>query len=207
MAYCLFRLYTEQQRDEHRFERARSEMLPKIQQIAGFQRFAAFRTNDGRYGGLQVYETRDGVHQAATMFNEWRQRTGNHDPVALELRGEVGLSIVVNSSFEKGYGAVRIYRTDSSFEQVNAAIEQEGAEAIRNLPGLLRYTTVKFDDGRIGTFTACETEQAARDMTDKARELRSKPGSQLSKVLAHDPEVIVGEITLAVTKAAAKELT
>jgi hypothetical protein len=83
---------------------------------------------------------------------------------------------------------------------VNAAIEQEAGETIRNLPGMLRYTTVRFEDGRIATMSACETQQAARNLTDKARELRSKAGSQLKKVLPNDPEVIEGEIMLSVMK-------
>jgi hypothetical protein len=125
---------------------------------------------------------------------------GNRDPVALEQRGEVGLSIVVQPNYQTGHGTVRIYRTNASFDQVNAAIEQEGGEVIRHLPGMLRYTTVKFDDGRLTTFTACESEQASRNMTEKARELRNKPGSQLSKILPNDPEVITAEILLAVSK-------
>lgn len=200
MAYSLFRLYSEKQSDEHRFERLRSEMIPKIRSIPGFQRFAAIQTNDGRYGGFQVYETRDGVDQAVKMLSEWRQSIGMNDAPVLELRGETGLSIVVNPNYDTGYGTVRIYRTQASFEAVNAAIEQDGGEAIRNLPGLLRLTTVKLDDGRIATFTACETEAAARAMIEKARELRGKPNSELHKVLPSEPEVIMAEIKLTVSK-------
>lgn len=200
MAYCMFRLFTEQTPDERRFEKLRSELLPKIQAIPGFQRFAAIRTSDGRYGGLHVYDTREALDQGVAMFNEWRERMGNRDPVVFEQRGEVGLSIVAQRNYEKGHGTVRIYRTNASFDQVNAAIEQEGGEVIRHLPGMLRYTTVKFDDGRIATFTACENEQASGNMTQKARELRNISGSQLSKVLPSDPEVITGEILLALSK-------
>jgi heme-degrading monooxygenase HmoA len=196
----MFRVFTQQQPDERRFEKLRSEMIPQLRNIPGFQRFAALRTNDGRYGGFSVYDTKEAADQAAKMLNDWREKAGNRDPVAIEARGETGMSIVVNQRFEKGYGVARIYRTDASFDQVNAAIEQEAGETIRNLPGLLRYTTVKFEDGRIATLSACETQQAARNLTDKARELRSKAGSQLKKTLPNDPEVIEGEIMLAVMK-------
>ncbi|MBV8914887.1 MAG: hypothetical protein JOZ05_17845 [Acetobacteraceae bacterium] len=202
MAYCVFRLFSEKKADEQRLERLRSEVLPNIRNIAGFQRFATIQTSDGRYGGFQVYDTRDGVDQAVKMLNEWREKGGGHDPAVLELRGETGLSIVVNPNYETAHGTVRIYRTQASFDEVNAAIEHEGGETIRHLPGMLRYTTAKFEDGRIATFTACETEAASRAMAGKARELRGKPGSQLSKVLPTDPEVIMGEIKFAVTSAA-----
>src|SRR5206468_3526258 len=138
---------------------------------------------DGRYGGFQVYETKQGVEQAAQMFNEWRRSIGNNDQVSIEARGETGLSIVNRTDYEKGYGVARIYRTSASFAEVNDAIEHEAGDVIRNLPGLLRYTTVRLDDGRIAVFSAYETEQAARDMTAKARELRGHAGSQLSTVL------------------------
>ena len=201
MAHCLFRLYAETQPNPNRYERLRSEMMPKIREIEGFQRFSGVQTRDGRYGGFQVYDTREGVDQAAKMFNAWRETMGNHDRTSIEARGETGLSIVVNSSYEKGVGVVRIYQTDASFEAVNTAIEREAGEIIRKLPGMLRFTTVKFEDGRIATFTACTTEEAARNMTDKARELRNKAGSQLGKVLPKDPEVIVCDILLAVAGA------
>lgn len=76
----------------------------------------------------------------------------------------------------------------------------EAGGVIRNFPGLLRYPTVKFEDGRIATSTACETEKASLDMTAKAQELRGEPGSQLSKVLPDNPEVIQGEIVFALSK-------
>jgi heme-degrading monooxygenase HmoA len=207
MAHCLFRLYNEKHRDEDRFERVRAEMIPKLQAMPGFQRWAGLQTDDGRYGGFQVYDTRQEVEQAAQMFNEWRRGHGNDDPVDLEQRGETGLSILVRTDYEKGYGVVRIYRTSTSFTEVNEAIEHEGGETIRNLPGLLRYTTAKLDDGRIATFSAFETQQAGRDLTEKARELRSQAGSRLSKVLPSDPEVIEGRITFAVTKEPALQHT
>jgi heme-degrading monooxygenase HmoA len=200
MAHCLFRLFKEKERDERRFERVRAEMIPKIQAIPGFQRWAGLQTDDGRYGGFQVYDTRQGVDQATQMFNEWRRSNGYDDPADLEVRGETGLSIVMRADYEKGYGAVRIYKTSASFAEVNEAIEQEGAETIRQVAGLLRYTTVRLDDGRFAVLSAYETKQAAREMTGKARELRGRAGSRLGKVLPSDPEVIEGTIMLAVTK-------
>jgi hypothetical protein len=200
MAYCLFRLFLDKQPDERRFEKVRSEMLPKMRSIAGFQRFAAIRTDNGRYGGLTVYDTKDGVDRVKKLLDDWRESTGSREPAAMELRGETGLSIVVDPNYEKGYGVVRVYRTDASFDQVNAAIEQEAGEVIRNLPGMLRYTTVRFDDGRIATFNACASEQAARNMTEQARELRHKAGSRLSKVLPGEPEIVKGEIMVAAAK-------
>ena len=122
-----------------------------------------------------------------------------NDPVLMEVRGETGFSIVGRTDYETAYGVVRIYKTESSFKDVNNAIEQV-ADEIRAVPGLLRYTIARFNDGRVTTFASYETKQEAQQMTAKARELRTKAGSQLSKVLPHDPEVITGKITLAFTK-------
>lgn len=199
MAHFLFRLFQESKPDDARVDRVRREMMSKVRAIPGFQRWAGLQTEDGRYGGFQVYDTQRGVEQAVQLFDDWRRSAGMNNPVQMEVRGETGFSIATRSDYETAYGVVRIYKTESSFKNVNDAIEQ-AADEIRAVPGLLRYTTARFDDGRIATFASYETEQGAQQMTAKARELRNKAGSQLSKVLPHDPEVITGKITLAFTK-------
>ena len=199
MAHFLFRLFKESKRDDTRADRVRREMMAKVRAIPGFQRWAALQTEDGRYGGFQVYDTQQGVEQATQLFDDWRRSAGMNDPVEMEVRGETGLSIVVRTDYETAYGVVRIYKTESSFKDVNNAIEQV-ADEILAVPGLLRYTTARFDDGRIATFASYETEEGAQQMTSKARELRTKAGSPLNKHLPHDPEVITGKITLAFTR-------
>ncbi len=198
MAHFLFRLFSESKRHDARADRIRREMMAKVRAIPGFQRWAALQTEDGRYGGFQVYDTQTGVEQAAQLFDDWRRSAGMNDPVQMEVRGETGLSIAMRTDYETAYGVVRIYQTESSFKDVNDAIEQVSDE-IRAVPGLLRYTTARFDDSRIATFASYETEQGAQQMIAKARELRNKAGSQLAKLLPHDPEVITGKITLAFT--------
>jgi hypothetical protein len=126
---------------------------------------------------------------------ESRQFTCNRGEV-----GAVGLSIVVKPHFEKARGVVRIYKTSAPFADVNAALEREGGETIWKLHGMLRYTTVRFDDGREAVFTACESENASRAMAEKAKELRGKAGSQRAKLLPNDPEVVSGEVLFSPTK-------
>ena len=46
-------------------------------------------------------------------------------------------------------------------------------------------------------------EQAAQKLTQIAKELRSKPGSQLAKCLPNDPEVSTGHVPLVFKKAPA----
>jgi len=199
MAYCMFRLFKDATHDQSRFDRVRTEMMPKVRAIPGFLRWAGMETNDGRYGALQVYETKQGVAQAKQLFDDWRRASGVNTPSELEAVGEIGLQIAVRTDFETGHGVARLYRTPASFQDVNDAIRREGEQEIRSMPGLYRYSTALLEDGRIAVFSAYETEQATRDMTAKARELRSRPGSQLGKVLPHDPEVIAGRIGLVFT--------
>ncbi|GAC1344048.1 MAG: hypothetical protein NVSMB18_20930 [Acetobacteraceae bacterium] len=200
MAHCLIRLYTEAQPNPGRLERFRTEMLPKLRAISGFQRLATLQTQDGRYGAFQVYDTAEEVEHASSLLRGWRDAMGYHDPISIDGRGEIGLSIVVNPTYDRAWGVIRIYRTEAAFAQVCAVIEREGVETIRGVPGVLRYTVAQLDGGRIGAFSACESEAAARNLTETARNLRNKAGSQLGKVLPQDPEVITGEITLTARK-------
>src|ERR1700712_1128394 len=125
MAHCMFRLFKETKREENRAERVRSEMMAKIRAVPGFQRWAGLQTDDGRYGGFQVYDTKEGLEQGTQMLDEWRRARGLDDPVDMEMRGETGLSIPVRTDYQNGYGVVRIYRTPASFDEVNDAIEHE----------------------------------------------------------------------------------
>lgn len=197
MAYCMFRLFRESRHDGTRFERLRAEMMPKLRAIPGFQRFGGLVTNDGRYGGFQVFDTRQGVEQARQLFNDWRRANGDQDAPLLDVAGEIGLSIARRADYEKGYAVARLYRISAPFKEINDAILQEGGQTIRAIPGLYRYATALLDDGRLGVFNAFETEQGARDMTAKARELRGHAGSKLATVLPADPEVIECQMELA----------
>ena len=55
------------------------------------------------------------------------------------------------------------------------AVEQEVSEAVQYLPGLLRYTLVWLEDGRIGSFTAFTNQESARRAAELINKLRA-PG-------------------------------
>ena len=117
------------------------------------------------------------------------------------MQGEIGLSIT-GSALPSGtvHGVWRLYRTAASFDEVNAAIEQEGIARLRDIPGMYRYTTAKLEDGRIATFGGFATEQGAKASVALAKELVQKPGSKLAKLALGTPQVIESTILYALAK-------
>ncbi|MBV9537500.1 MAG: hypothetical protein JOY70_01055, partial [Acidisphaera sp.] len=65
MAYCLFRLFVSNRSGASPWQRLRAEMMPKLQAMPEFLRFAAIETTDGRYGGFSVYETKSARDRGA----------------------------------------------------------------------------------------------------------------------------------------------
>ncbi|MGE0224813.1 MAG: hypothetical protein AB7F35_30715 [Acetobacteraceae bacterium] len=185
---------------------ARSELIPAIAKLPGLRRYSVLTLNDGRIGSFSVWGSRQAADHGGEVAGAWVRSKPDlaKYPLDLTLRGEVGLAVTgtgsTGSEARPGHAVARLYRTDKSLAEVDAAIEQEGLAAIRAIPGLLRYTTAKLDDGRIASFNAFESESAARASVEKARELRQRSGSRLSHVLPDDPEVLEGSLLLTHSK-------
>jgi hypothetical protein len=196
MAYLSFRLYSgTTAADADRIsELAKSELIPRVREVPGLERYSLLLAATGQIGSISVFNDKKGSEDAKGIATDWVR--GRPDfakyQLGVSIQGEVGLAISGSkaNSQQGGYGIARLYRTKSSFEEVNAAIEKEGIPELRAIPGMVRYTTVKAEDGRIAAFNLFESEDAARASIEKARQLRKSGGSQLSQVLPEDPEVI-----------------
>ncbi len=176
--------------------------MPRIEKIQGFQRYVAFLARDGRYGSISVFDTREAADQATAVAREWAQGVPEHknNRLEMDLRGEMGLAITGSTPLSAPdlHGAIRLYRTGASFDEVNEAIEADAGKVIRGMRGLARYSTVKCEDGRIATLSSFDSEESSRALTGKARELRQQGGSRLAKALPHDPEVVEAKVLFAV---------
>jgi hypothetical protein len=174
------------------------ELVPSLAEVPGFQRYSGLQLNDGRPGSFSVFDSKHAAEQAAAIARTWMQSRPELAKYHLDiaLQGEIGLMVTGTTPYTGGheYAVARLYRTDASIQEVNAAIEREALEAIRSIPGMLRYMSAKLEDGRIATFNAFETEKSARTMSQTAKDLRMKSGSLLNKALPHDPEVLEGKI-------------
>jgi hypothetical protein len=173
---------------------AKSELLPKVREVRGFGRYVLIVSSSGQVGSLAVFSDEDGSEQAKVIATDWVRSRPDFASykLALSVQGEVGLAVVGSSgkSQDGGCGIARLYKTKARFDDVNAAIEKEGLAELKAIPGLVRYTTVKADDGRYATFSLYESESSARASVEKARQLRKTGGSELSKLLPDEPEVI-----------------
>jgi hypothetical protein len=196
MPYLSFRLYSGTTvADADRIAGiARSQLIPKVRDVTGFGRYVLIVSSSGQVGSLAVFNDERGSDEAKGIAADWVRSRPDFASykLALSVQGEVGLAVVGSSgeSQEGGYGIARLYKTKASFEEVNAAIEKEGIAELKAIPGLVRYTTVRADDGRYATFSLYESEASAQASVETARQLRRTGGSQLSKLLPDEPEVI-----------------
>jgi hypothetical protein len=206
MSYMIIRVFAANQAVDINAvsDAARTQLVPQLEEVPGFERYVAFLAKNGRYGATIVVDSKQAADQVMFAVREWAQGVPGHKDSRLEINtgGEVGLAIVgsVPLTAPGLYGVLRLYRTDASFKEVNAAIEEEAGTIIREMPGLARYTTVKCEDGRIATVSSFDSERNARALTDKAHELRQKDGSRLAETLPNDPEVMEAKALFAVVK-------
>ena len=178
---------------------ARQELVPQLLQISGLLRYSTLQFNDGRIGSFSVYENREAAERGLQVASEWVSSTEAVRNYRLDetLRGEVVYTLVGqgNQLQRNAYGVARIYETIARAEDIARALQEEAAEIISpSTPGLIRYSLVRLDDGRVGAFSAFEDQESARQITERARELRNKAGSKLRHYLPTDPELYEGII-------------
>jgi hypothetical protein len=172
------------------------ELAPKLAQGPGLLRYSTYVFSDGQFGSFSVYENQSAASHAAPIAADWvRSSTAMQGCKLVDMmEGEVIYAVQGSATAGEGrlHSLARIYKSNASGEELRAALEQEAADVIRNLPGLARYGVVKLTDGRVGIFSGFDTLENARNSTEQARVLRSKVGSRLAALLPSDPQVIEG---------------
>src|SRR3954463_5194634 len=166
---------------------ARQELVPQLLQIVGLRRYSTLVFTDGRVGSFSVYDTREAADRGLRVASEWVSSTDAARNYHLDetLRGEIAYTLIGQGgqSQRNASGVARIYQTDASIDDVKTAIEQEVSEAVQHLPGLLRYTLVPLEDGRIGSFAAFASPESARRAAELTSKLRAKGGLALGRLL------------------------
>jgi quinol monooxygenase YgiN len=201
MPYIMARLFSgsSDQSPEQLDRIACQELVPQLLQIPGLLRYSTVQFTDGRVGSLSVYENRDAAERGLRVASEWVSSTEAVRNYKLDetLRGEIAYTLIGrgNQLQRNAYGVARIYETIARAEDIARALQEEAAEVLSEAtPGLLRYSLVRLVDGRVGAFSAFEDQTSAQQITERARELRSKAGSQLRHFLPTDPELYEGII-------------
>jgi quinol monooxygenase YgiN len=201
MPYVVARIYSgsSHQNPEQLNRMALQDLVPQMLQVPGLLRYSTLQFNDGRVGSFSAYENREAVERGLRVASEWLSSTEAVRNYKLDetLRGEVVYTLVGrgNQLQRNAYGVARIYETIARAEDVARALQEEAAETLSEAtPGLIRYSLVRLDDGRIGAFSAFEDQASAQRTTELARELRSKAGSKLRHYLPTDPDLYEGII-------------
>ena len=201
MPYVVARIFSgsSDQNPEQLNRMARQDLVPQLLQVPGLLRYSTLQFNDGRVGSFSVYENREAAERGLRVASEWVSSTEAVRNYKLDetLRGEIVYTLVGrgNQLQRNAYGVARIYETIARAEDVARALQEEAAETLSEAtPGLIRYSLVRLDDGRIGAFSAFEDQASAQRITELARELRSKAGSKLRHYLPTDPDLYEGII-------------
>src|SRR3954467_15869134 len=201
MPYIMARLFSGSsgQSPEQLDRMACQELVPQLLQIPGLLRYSTVQFTDGRIGSFSVYGNRQVAERGLRVASEWVSSTEAVRNYKLDetLRGEVVYTLIGRGSQVQrdAYGVARIYETIARAEDVARALQEEAAETLSEAtPGLIRYSLVRLDDGRIGAFSAFEDQASAQRITELARALRSKAGSKLRHYLPTDPDLYEGII-------------
>jgi quinol monooxygenase YgiN len=201
MPYIVARLFTgSSDHSPEQIDRiARQELVPQLLQIPGLLRYATSRFNDGRIGSFSVYEDRGAAARGLRVASEWVSATEAVRNYRLDetLQGEIVYTLVGrgNQLQRNAYGVARVYETIARAEDIARALQEEAAEILTEAtPGLIRYSLVRLDEGRVGAFSAFEDQTNAQQITERARELRGKTGSRLRHYLPTDPDLYEGII-------------
>ena len=156
MPYVVARLFSgsSDQSPEQLDRIARQELVPQLLQIPGLLRYSTLQFNDGRVGAFSVYENREAAERGLRVASEWVSSTEAVRNYRLDetLRGEVVYTVVGqgNQLQRNAYGVARIYETIARAEDIARALQEEAAEIISaSTPGLIRYSLVRLDDGRV----------------------------------------------------------
>ena len=176
---------------------AGQELAPQLKK-AGCQQYNLIQFADGRMGSVSRYTDKQTAQKANKIAEDWIHNTGAMQGYKIDraLQGEriFGFEQSQTANLDNAYGAIRIYQSKASAEDVKQALEQEATPLLHNAGSdLLRYTCVKLDDG-FAMLTAHRTKESATKLTEQAKQAREKSGSLLAKVLTQAPTVIEGQI-------------
>jgi hypothetical protein len=200
MAYATARLFSgsSDQSPEQLDRIARQELVPQLLQIPGLRRYSTLQFHDGRTGSFSVYENREAANRRLRVAMEWVSSTAAVRDYQLDetFRGEIIYSLIGQGDQRQrnAYCVARIYQTKASTDELKTAIEQEASGPLQHLPGLLRYTLLKLEDGQVGSFADFINQESARRSSELAAKLRAKGGSALAQVLSENPQVLEGII-------------
>lgn len=192
MPYAVSRLYTVAgaMSAEQLSSYAINELAPKLGK--GLQRYSVVALANGGVGSFSIYDNQAEASRAAQIAAEWVKSKPELQGFTLTDTIEGEVVFAAGGGEGAKHSLARIYKSDASAEDLQAALEQEAGEIIRNFPGLVRYGVIKTGDGRVGMFSAFDTQENARNSSQQAKTLRGKAGTRLAMLLPSDPEVIEG---------------
>jgi hypothetical protein len=195
MAYYLVRLYSgsgDRPMEQLIQETVVNDLVPKLQEGGGLQRYLAVITDDGRTGSASLYESKKAADRGLQIAREWVQNTGAMR--GYQLTSAFGGQVIRQRHGEAHgqrvtHGVARLYSTNATAEQVADAIEQYGDPAVDAIQGRARTLITQLDDGRVGIFAGF-TSQESRDKHSQAVRQHRASVEAMKAALPSEPQEI-----------------
>jgi hypothetical protein len=180
-------------------ELVKQEVLPQLVKAGGLSRYGFYEVNGGGLASTSLYDTQQSARTAQQIAKDWVSSTGVLRDYKLDAtnEGEVGFTIQGRGNhLNPGVqGLARIYKTNASIEQVKKAVTAHESE-VAGCTGFLRMMGVALIDGRIGMFSAFESQEGVNEFRKMADGMRNESGSDISKVFTSAPEMYQGKLLM-----------
>jgi len=192
MTYYVLRLYSgsgDRAPEQLLREVVMNEALPLLRQAGGLRRYMTFIPDQGGIGSASVYDNKEAAQKGLRIAREWVQNTKAAQGYQLSFAAEGEIIRVIEGAAqneEVRFGAVRVYHTPASPEQVADVIASRQPQGGRE--GLVRTAVVDLGGGCVATFSGYTSEQAQQEHDNVIQQHRSEAGNPTKDVLPNDPE-------------------
>ena len=192
MAYYLVRFYSgsgDRPPEQLIREVVDHELRPKLQAGGGLTRYITFIADDGRVGSASVYEDKEAAQRGLQIAREWASATGAMQGYRLSetLEGEIAAVIDAELQYKPAFGMARLFPTQATAAEVVETIKMARAGA-HDTAGRVRTVIVQLPGGRVGSFSAYDSQERREQHTAAIKKARENP--EMRRVLPDDPGTI-----------------
>jgi len=173
-------------------EKARNELLPKMREQPGLQRYTVVVTGPESFVSLSGWETRAQAEQAAETLSGWVKE--NMGPTVISMENHIGEVELLHgqSSPDKTpkFGVVLVHTPKPDAPDLSEKMRAEFIPLFEQQPGFNSFTRIRTDEGKRITYVGWDSREAL----GKAQPMLSRWGDEhvtphMSSATAHPGEV------------------
>jgi len=179
-------------------EKARNELLPRMREQPGLQRYTVLITGPDSFISLSRWETREQAEQAAETLSGWVKE--NMGPTVVSMQNHIGEATLTHGQTAPDktpkYGSVRVSTPKPDAPDLREKVRTEFMPIYEQQPGFNMFTIIATDDGKRISYGGWDSKEAF----EKAQPALSKWGEANIAPHMADVQVHQGEVAWAVRK-------